>query len=114
VECATLPNSLNPRNSENSVSDILIRIQFPFESSFWISVSDRNLTILPDGGYPTGKPDSDHLWSVLVGFRHALVSLTCGYFCNHVKSEVSWRSRQSSVKGPTFVCFAEKVLYAVP
>jgi len=38
--------SLNPRNIDKSVSDI--RIRFPFESSFWISVSGCKLTILPD------------------------------------------------------------------
>jgi len=30
-----------------SVSDILIRIQFPCKNSFWISVSGCKLTILP-------------------------------------------------------------------
>jgi len=41
------PKCLNPRNIEKSVSDILIRIRFPFESSVWISVSGYKLTILP-------------------------------------------------------------------
>jgi len=40
--------SLNPQNIDKSVSDIRIRIRFPFESSFWISVSGWKLTILPD------------------------------------------------------------------
>jgi len=40
--------SLNPQNIVESVSDIRIRIRFPFESSFWISVSGCKLTILPD------------------------------------------------------------------
>jgi len=40
--------SLNPKNIDKSVSDIRIRIRFPFESSFWISVSGCKLTILPD------------------------------------------------------------------
>ena len=31
-----------PSNMEKSVSDILLRIRFPFESSFWISVSGWN------------------------------------------------------------------------
>jgi len=40
--------SLNPKNIHKSVSYIRIRIRFPFESSFWISVSGCKLTILPD------------------------------------------------------------------
>jgi len=51
VQCATFSTSLNPRYIDKTVSDI--RIRFPFESSFWISVS---------GCKVTGKPDSDHLW----------------------------------------------------
>jgi len=39
---------LNPRNIDKSVSDIRIRIRLQFESSFWISLSACNLTILPD------------------------------------------------------------------
>jgi len=31
-----------------SVSDIRLNIRFPFENSFWISVSGCKLTILPD------------------------------------------------------------------
>jgi len=42
AQCATFSKSLNPRIFEKSVSDI--RIRFPFESSFWISVV---ITILP-------------------------------------------------------------------
>jgi len=45
-ECAFFSKSLNPRNIDKSVSDI--RIRFPFESSFWISLSGCKLTILPD------------------------------------------------------------------
>jgi len=48
VQCATFSKSLNPRNIDKSVSDIRLRIWFPFESSFWISVSGCKLTILPD------------------------------------------------------------------
>jgi len=48
VHCATFSKSLNPRNIDKSVSDIRIRIQFPFESSFWKSLSGCKLTILPD------------------------------------------------------------------
>ena len=48
VQCATFSKSLNPRNIDKSVSDIRIRIRFPFESSFWISLSGYKLTILPD------------------------------------------------------------------
>jgi len=46
VQCATFSKSLNPRNIDKTVSDI--RIRFPFESSFWISVSGCKLTILLD------------------------------------------------------------------
>ena len=38
VQCATFSKSRNPRNIEKSFSDIFIRIRFPFESSFWISL----------------------------------------------------------------------------
>ena len=48
VQCATFSKSLNPRNIDKSVSDIRIRIRFPFESSFWISSSSCKLTILLD------------------------------------------------------------------
>jgi len=47
-ECAIFSKSLNTRNIDKSVSDIRIRIRFPFESSFWISLSSCKLTILPD------------------------------------------------------------------
>jgi len=56
VQCATFSKSLNPQNIVKSISDI----RFPFESSFWISVICLQ-THYP-AGYPTGKPDSDHLW----------------------------------------------------
>jgi len=52
---AAFSKSLNPRNIDKSVADI--RIRFPFESSFWISVSGCKLNILPDI-----QPDSDDLW----------------------------------------------------
>jgi len=48
VQCATFSKILNPRNIDKSVSDIWIRILFPYVSSFWISVSGCKLTILPD------------------------------------------------------------------
>jgi len=48
LQCATFSKSLNPRNFHKSVSDIRIRIRFPFESSFWISLSGCKLTILSD------------------------------------------------------------------
>ena len=48
VQCATFSKSLNPKNIGKSVSDIRMRVRFPFESSFWISVSGCKLTILPD------------------------------------------------------------------
>jgi len=48
VRCATFSKRLSPRNIEKSVSDILIRMRFAFESNFWISVSGCKLTILPD------------------------------------------------------------------
>ena len=44
---STHTSGLNPRNIDKSVSDIRIRIRFPFESNFWISVSGCKLTILP-------------------------------------------------------------------
>ena len=47
-ECAFFSKSLNPRNIDKSVSDIRIRIRFPFESSYWISLSGCKLTVLPD------------------------------------------------------------------
>jgi len=48
VQSATFYKSLNPRNIDKNVSDIRIRIRFPFESSFWVSFSGWKLTILPD------------------------------------------------------------------
>jgi len=48
VQCATFSKSLNPRNIDKCVWDIRIRIRFPFESSFWVSLSGCKLTILPD------------------------------------------------------------------
>jgi len=48
MQCATSSKSLNPRNTEKSVSDVLFRIRFPFESSFLISVSGCKFTNLPD------------------------------------------------------------------
>ena len=48
VQCATFSKSLNPRNIDKSVSDTRIHIRFPFESSYWISLSGCKLTILPD------------------------------------------------------------------
>jgi len=39
VQYATFSKILNPRNIDKSVSDIRIRIRFPFESSLWISLS---------------------------------------------------------------------------
>jgi len=49
-DCAVskFSKSLNPRNLDKSVSDILIRTRFLFEGSYWISVSGCKLTILPD------------------------------------------------------------------
>jgi len=48
VQCATFSKSLNPRNIDKSVLHNRIRIRFPFESSFWISLSGLKLTILLD------------------------------------------------------------------
>jgi len=48
VQCAPFSKSLNPRNIDQSVSDIRACIRFPFESSFWASLSGCKLTILPD------------------------------------------------------------------
>jgi len=41
-------SDLNPRNIDKTVSDIRIRIRFPFGRSYWISVSGSKLTNLPD------------------------------------------------------------------
>jgi len=38
VQCTTISKSLNPRNIDKSASDIRVRIRFPFESSFCISI----------------------------------------------------------------------------
>ena len=48
MQYATFSKNLNPQNIEKSVSVIRIRIRFPFDSRFWISVSGCKLTILPD------------------------------------------------------------------
>jgi len=48
MQCATFSKSLDPRNIEKSVSDILIHILFPFEISFWISVSGCKVNNLPE------------------------------------------------------------------
>jgi len=48
VQWATFSKILNSRNIEKSVSDILIRIPFLFESNFWISLYGCKLTILLD------------------------------------------------------------------
>jgi len=50
VKSATFSKSLDPRKIEKSVSDI----RFPFESSFWISVSGCKLIILP-GIHPANR-----------------------------------------------------------
>jgi len=59
--CNFFQKSLDPRNIDKNVSDILIRIRFPFESSFWIFVSGCKMQTHYPAGYPTGKPDSDNL-----------------------------------------------------
>ena len=46
VQCSPFCKSLNHRNIDKSFSDN--RIRFPFQSSFWISLSGGKLTILPD------------------------------------------------------------------
>jgi len=48
MQYATFSKNLNSQNIEKSVLDIRIRIRFPFDSRFWISVSGWKLTILPD------------------------------------------------------------------
>jgi len=40
--------SLNPQNIDKSISDIWIRMRFPFESSFLDILIRCKLTILPD------------------------------------------------------------------
>jgi len=54
VQCATFSKSLIPRNIDKSVSDIRIRIRFPFEISYWISLSGCKLAILPVSNRHTG------------------------------------------------------------
>ena len=61
--------SLNPRNIDKSVSDI--RIRFPF-LSFFLDILIRLQTHYP-AGYPTGKPDSDHLWCKQAGFVNQML-----------------------------------------
>jgi len=46
VQCATFSKSVNPKNIDKSVLDIRIRIRFPFENSFWISLSGCKLTVI--------------------------------------------------------------------
>jgi len=67
VQCAAFPKSLNPRNIEKSVSDILIRIRSCLKAVFRYPF---RLQTHYSARYPTGKPDSDHLWkpSVIFGF----------------------------------------------
>jgi len=48
VQCEIFSKSLNPQNIDKSVSDIRIRIRFPFECCFWISPSGSKLTIVAD------------------------------------------------------------------
>jgi len=46
VQCATFSKSVNPKNIDKSVLDIRICIRFPFENSFWISLSGCKLTVI--------------------------------------------------------------------
>jgi len=62
--------SLNPWNIDKGVSDIRICIRFPFESSFWISVSAIRLQTHYPAEYPTAKPNSDHLWPLASRDKH--------------------------------------------
>jgi len=59
VQCATFFKSLNLWNIVKSGSDIRIRIRFPFLKQF-LDILIRLQTHYR-AGYPTGKPDSDHL-----------------------------------------------------
>ena len=78
-EYASFSKSLDPRNIEKSVSDNLIR--FPFESSFWISVSGLNWLSCGISNRQTG------LWSSLV----ATSGVRIWKFCNRIGSEIfSW------------------------
>jgi len=50
VQCATFYKNLNPRNIAKSVSDIRIRIRFPFKSSFWITgIQPENRIVIISG-----------------------------------------------------------------
>jgi len=84
VQCATFSKSLNSRNIRNSVSDILIRIQLPFESSLWISLSSCKLTILPhiqpaimftSSGYDKKTQNSSAVYSGIPDPQSPLVDL---------------------------------------
>ena len=71
VRCATFSKSLNPQNIDKSISDIRIRIRFPFESSFWISLSGCKLTILPD------IQPANRIVIISAGNTHSKFSIEC-------------------------------------
>jgi len=64
VQCATFSKSLNSRNINKRVSD-----QYPVPVSKQIlDIRIRLQTHYP-ARYPTGKPDSDHLWREYLCWR---------------------------------------------
>ena len=62
VQCIAFSKSLNPRNVNESVSDIRIRTSLKTVLDIRILLQ----THYP-AGYPTGKPDSDHLCRLQIG-----------------------------------------------
>ena len=79
MQYATFSKNLNSQNIEKSVLDIRIRIRFPFDSRFWISVSGCKLTILPDI-LPANRIviiSDAHMLRVP---RMAQLELTCGWW----------------------------------
>ena len=60
AHCATFSKSLNPRNIEKIVLDILVCIRFDPVWKQFLDICIRLRTHYP-AGYQTGKPDSVHL-----------------------------------------------------
>jgi len=102
---STFSNNLNPQNIEKNVSDILIRIRSPLESSLDIRIRlQTHYSILPDikpanriviifAAYTytqAGKPDSDHLCCIHFYASTARQgSNTCSYAHQKVRDEQS-------------------------
>ena len=65
-----------------------IRIRFPFESSFWISVSGCKLTILPDI-QPANRIVIISGWLLIKCFAPTSVIVCKNLFCNAIWLSVS-------------------------